>query len=65
MTKKALNLETRRAIRITVTQINNSDHWQLWLGRNVVEVLWAVPGNIPSLLGRVAYYDNWRKSNIF
>jgi hypothetical protein len=65
MTQKAMNLEKKRAIKITVTQSNNQDHWQLWLGRNVVEVLWAVPGNIPSLLSRITYYDNWRKNNIF
>lgn len=31
----------------------------------LVELMWAVPGNVANLLSRVAYYDNYRKSNIF
>jgi hypothetical protein len=63
MTKKALFREKQRAIRIRVIKVNEKDHWQIWLGRDVVVIIWAISDNMATLLNRVAYYNNWRQNN--
>ena len=63
MTKKALFREKQRAISIRVIKVNEEDHWQLWLGQDMVGTIWAVPNNVPTLLNQIAYYNNWRRNN--
>jgi hypothetical protein len=56
-----LNLK-QTALHIRVTKVNDSDHWQVFLDRDMVEIIWAVSENIPTLLSRIAYYNAWREA---
>ncbi len=58
MTKRQLKIEESRTIFLRMSE--SGTYWKVYLGKNMVEMIWAVPSNIPFLLARIAYYSRER-----